>query len=125
MDRRPYPTGCVLGFRSQPAPPTTTQLPKGRGDCAAYPRGVFRWASSADHEQVEFRLAQLVTNSRSEFGFPFRGLNWTLLWWGFEQRDEAEESPKSSGQPLVCAVFRCFDLECISETCLPATLQAS
>lgn len=112
MDRRPYPARCVLGFRSQPAPPTTTPLPKGRGDRAAYPGvgvgvGVgFRWASSADHEQVEFRLAQLVTNSRSEFGFPFRGLNWTLLWWGFEQTDKAEESPQSSGQPLVCVVFR-------------------
>lgn len=66
---------------------------------------VFRWPSSVDHEQIEFRLAQVITNSRCEFGLPFRDLNWNLLRWGFKQRDGADEFPESSGQPLARAVF--------------------
>lgn len=111
MDRGQYPAGCrfqALTGERRAGPSQLRPLPldcQRGGVTARRTLGVFRWASSADHEQVEFRLAQMVTNSRSESGFPFRGLNWTLLWWDFEQRDEADESPESSGQPLVCVVF--------------------
>lgn len=45
------------------------------GGMAQRTQKVFRWASSVGHEQIGFRLAQLIPNSRFEFGLPFRGLN--------------------------------------------------
>lgn len=88
---------------AQLAPPTAAPRPKGRA-AALRTRRVSRWASSVHREQIEFRMAQLGTDSRLEFGLPCRGLHWNLLRWDFEQRDEAR-FPKSFGQPLVCAPF--------------------
>lgn len=84
---------------SQPAPPTAALLPKGGRVTAQRTQKVFRWPSSVDHEQIEFRLAQVITNSRFEFGLPFRDLNWNLLRWGFKQRTGPTSSQRALASP--------------------------